>query len=81
MEAHNINTEYIKERAITATIVVNHQHIEMMSVYFTHSGKADQHVEKCTKRSRNTRQIAKYTYPLLEETSMQNWDLVNEQDA
>ena len=41
-----IDTEYINERAITATIVVNPQHIKMMSVHFSHSGYADHHVEK-----------------------------------
>ena len=30
----NIDTEYINERAITETIVVNHQRIKLMSVYF-----------------------------------------------
>ena len=41
-----IDTEYISERAITATIMVNHQRIKLMSVYFPHSGFADHHVEK-----------------------------------
>ena len=41
-----IDTEYINERAITATIMVNHQRIKLMSVYFHHSGFADHHVEK-----------------------------------
>ena len=76
-----IDTEYTNERAITATIVVNRQLIKLMNVYFLHSGYADHHIEKSTKRSRNTRQIAKETYPLLEETSMLNWDLVKEQNA
>ena len=40
-----IDTEYINERAITATIVVNHQRIKLMSVHFSHSGYADYHVE------------------------------------
>ena len=71
-----IDTEYISERAITAAIVVNHQRIKLMSVYFSHY--ADQHVEKCIKRSSSTRQIAKTTYRLLEETSMLNWDLAAE---
>ena len=65
-----IDTVYINERATTATTVVNHQRIKLMSVYFLHSGYADQHVEKCTERSRSTRQNAKNTYQLLEETSM-----------
>ena len=58
-----IDTEYMSERSITTTIVVNHQHIKLMSVYFPHSGYADQHVEKCTKRSKSTRQIAKKYTP------------------
>ena len=41
-----VDTEYINERAITATIVVNHQHIKLTSVYFFHSGHADPHIEK-----------------------------------
>ena len=44
-----INTEYVNERAITATIVVNHQRIMLMSVYFTHSVYADHHIEKMYK--------------------------------
>ena len=40
-----IDTEYINERAITATIVVNRQRIKLMSVYLTHSGYADNHIE------------------------------------
>ena len=68
------DTEYINERAITATIVVNHRRIKLMSVYFSHSGYADHHIENCTERSRSTRQIAKITYRLLKETSMLSWD-------
>ena len=44
-----IDTEYINERAISTTIVVNRQRIKLMSVYFTHSGYADHHIEKCTR--------------------------------
>ena len=40
------DTEYISERAITATIMVNHQRIKLMSVYFLHSRYADHHIEK-----------------------------------
>ena len=40
-----IDTEYINERAITTTIVVNRQRIKLMSVYFTHSECADHHIE------------------------------------
>ena len=76
-----IDAEYINERVITAAIVVNHQRIELTSVYFFQSGDADHHVEKCTEQSRNTRQTAKITYRLLEETSMLNWDLDMELNA
>ena len=48
-EQRIIVTEYINERAITATIVVNRQRTKLMSVYFTHSGYADHHVEKMYK--------------------------------
>ena len=41
-----IDTEYINERAISTTIMVNRQRIKLMSVYFRHSGYADHHVEK-----------------------------------
>ena len=45
-----IDTEYINERAITATIVANRQRTKLMCVYFfTHSGYADHHVQKMYK--------------------------------
>ena len=44
-----IDTEYINERAITTTILVNRQHIKLMSVYFLHSKYADHHIEKMYK--------------------------------
>ena len=44
-----IDTEYINERAISTTIVVNHQRIKLMSVYFSHSWYADHHTEKMYK--------------------------------
>ena len=58
-----IDTAYINERATSTTILVNRQRIELMSVYFTHSGYADHHIEKCTERSRCTLKIAKDTCP------------------
>ena len=58
------DTEYVSERAITATMVVNHQRIKLMSVYFSHSGYADHHVEKNVQKDREA-------HRLLEETSMQ----------
>ena len=44
-----IDTEYINERAIKTTILVNRQHINLMSVYFPHSKYADHHIEKMYK--------------------------------
>ena len=44
-----IDTEYINERAITATILVDRQHIKLMSMYFSHSKYADHHIEKMYK--------------------------------
>ena len=38
-----IDTEYINERAITTTILVNRQHIKLMSVYFPTQKYADHH--------------------------------------
>ena len=43
-----IDTDYINERAIKTTILVNRQHIDLMSVYFPHSKYADHHIEKMT---------------------------------
>ena len=40
-----IDTEY-NERATTVTIVVNRQRVKLMSVYFSHSGYSDHHIEK-----------------------------------
>ena len=76
-----IDTEYIDERAITTTILVNRQRIILMSVCFFTRGVGTITLRKCTKRSRNARQIAKDTYTLLEETSMQNWDLDTKQNV
>ena len=44
-----IDTGYINERAISTTVVVNRQRIKLMSVYFTHSGNADHHIENMYK--------------------------------
>ena len=49
MEKRIIDTEYINERAIKTTIMVNRQHIDLMSVYFPHSKYADHHIEKMYK--------------------------------
>ena len=81
MEYRIIDTEYINERAVTATIVVNHQRIRLMSVYFSHSGHADHHVEKCTEQLRSTRQTTEIAYRSLEETSMLSWDQDKEQNV
>ena len=56
-----INTEYINERAITATIVVNRQRIRLMSVQFSHSGYADHYIEKMFKTiEKHTANCKKY---------------------
>ena len=44
-----IDTEYINERAIKTKILVNRQHISLMSVYFPHSKYVDHHIEKMYK--------------------------------
>ena len=44
-----IDTEYINERAITTTVLVNRKHIKLMSVYLPHSKYADHHIEKMCK--------------------------------
>ena len=44
-----IDTEYINERAIKTTILVNRQHIDLMSAYFPYSKYADHHIEKMYK--------------------------------
>ena len=62
-----IDTDYINERAITTTILVNRQHIQLMSVYFRHSKYADHHIEKM--------------YKTIEETSMLSWDLEKERNV
>ena len=44
-----IDTDHINERAINTTILVNRQHIDLMSVYFPHSKYADHHIENMYK--------------------------------
>ena len=43
------DTEYINERAITTTVLVNRQHVKLMSVYFPLSKYADHFIEKMYK--------------------------------
>ena len=72
-----IETEYINERAITATIVANRQRIKLMSVYFSPTRNMRTITsKKCTKRPRNTWRIVTNTFTSLEETSMLSWYLV-----
>ena len=71
-----IDTEYINERAIATTTVVNRQRIKLM----TQSMRTITS-RKCTRLSRSTQQIAKAINALLEETSIQNWDLDTEQNV
>ena len=53
-----IDTEYINERTISTTILVNRQHIKLMSENFTHSGYAD-HQGKSEKTTSIPKQISK----------------------
>ena len=61
-----IDTEYINERAITTTILVNRQHIKLMSVYFPHSKYADHHIEKMNKTIEKHMMNKKNTFQSLE---------------
>ena len=55
-----IDAEYINKRAITTTIVVNHQRIKPMSVYFSPLGVCRPSHRKSVHNDRaSTRQIAK----------------------
>ena len=76
-----IDTEYINERAITTTVLVNRQHIKLMSVYFPHSKYADHHIEKMYKTIEKHMLNNKNTFQSLEETSMLSWDLVKERNV
>ena len=76
-----IDSEYINERAISTTIVVNRQRIKLMSVSSSTRDMWTITSRRCTRRSRSTQQITKDTYPILGETSMQNWDLDTEQNV
>ena len=76
-----IDTEYINERAITATVMVNRQHIKLMSVYFPHSKYADHHIEKMYKTIDNHMLNNKNTFQSLEETSILSWDFVKERNV
>ena len=76
-----IDTEYINERVISTTIVVNRQRIKLMSENFSHSGYADHHIEKCTKRSRSTLKIAKDTFQKIGGDFNANWDLDTEMNV
>ena len=72
-----IDTEYINERAITTTIVVNRQRIKLMSVYFTHSEYADHHIEKMYKTIEKHTASCKRYIPI----SMLNSALLTEQNT
>ena len=60
-----IDTECINERAITTTILVNHQRIKMMSVYFLHSGYADRHVGKMYRTTEKHTNTSKKCIPIV----------------
>ena len=77
-----IDTEYINERAITATIVVNRQRIKLMSAYFTHSGYADPSHRKMYKTiEKHTTNYKRYILFIGRRLSMHNWDLDTEVDV
>ena len=60
-----IDTEYISERAISTTIMVNRQRIKLMSVYFTHSGHADHHIEKMYRKIEKHTENCKRYIPII----------------
>ena len=60
-----IVTEYINERAITTAILVNRQHIKLMSVYFPCSKYADHHIEKMYKTSEKHMAHCKKYIPII----------------
>ena len=76
-----IDTEYINERAIKTTILVNRQHIDLMSVYFPHSKYADHHIEKMyktiEKHMTNNKKVHSYHWL---ETSTLSWDQEKERN-
>ena len=76
-----IDTEYINERAITTTILVNRQHIKLMSVYFPHSKHADHHIEEMYKTIEKHMMNNKNTFQSLEETSMLSRDPEKERNV
>ena len=76
-----IDTEYINERAITTTVLVNSQHVKLMSVYFPHSQYADHHIKKMYKAIKKHMLDDGNTFQPLEETSMLSWDLVKERNV
>ena len=76
-----IDTEYINERAIKTTILVNSQHIKLMSVYFPHSIYADHRIEKMYKTIEKHMLNNKNTFQSLEGTSVLSWDLEKERNV
>ena len=69
-----IDTDYINERAIKTTILVNRRRIDLMSVYFPHTRNMLITTSKrCTKLSRNTSQTTKSAFLSLVEISTLSW--------
>ena len=60
-----IDTEYINERAITTTVLVNRQHVKLMSVYFPHSKYVDHHIEEMYKTIENHMSNNKKCIPII----------------
>ena len=74
-----IDTDYVNERAIKTTILVNRQHIDLMIVCFPRSKYADHHIEKMYKTIE--KHITNNKKVTLEETSMLSWDLEKERNV
>ena len=63
-------TDYINERAIATSITVN---ILLMSVYFSHSGSSDHHVERAYRSIEKLTKSKRRAYKLWEEISTLSW--------
>ena len=68
-----IDTDYINERAIKTTILVNRRRIDLMSVYFPHSKYADHHIEKMYKIIEKHMTNNKSAFLSLVEISTLSW--------
>ena len=82
VEKRIIDTDYINERAIKTTILVNRRRIDLMSVCFPHTRNIRTTTSKrCTKLSRNTCQTTKSASLSLVVISTLSWDLVKDRNV